>query len=95
MRALVEAGTPVVSIFGKSWDLHVKRALGITEDENLVLISETVQYLEEHGKEVVYDAEHFFDGYIANPRLRAADAGSGAEGRAPMCCACAIRTAGC
>ena len=43
MRALVEAGTPVVSIFGKSWDLHVKRALGITEEENLKLISETVK----------------------------------------------------
>jgi hypothetical protein len=56
-----------VSIFGKSWDLHVHRALGITEDENLVLISETVKYLKDHGREVVYDAEHFFDGYIANP----------------------------
>ena len=42
VRALVEAGTPVVSIFGKTWDLHVKRALGITNEENLVLISETV-----------------------------------------------------
>jgi 2-isopropylmalate synthase len=67
VRALVEAGTPVVSIFGKTWDLHVKRALGITEDENLTLISETVKYLRDHGKEVVYDAEHFFDGYAANP----------------------------
>jgi len=66
VRALVEAGTPVVSIFGKTWDLHVKRALGITEAENLVLISETVKYLKDHGKEVVYDAEHFFDGYTAN-----------------------------
>src|SRR3954470_2606630 len=65
--ALVEANTPVVSIFGKTWDLHVKRALGITEDENLLLISETVKYLKDHGKEVVYDAEHFFDGYTANP----------------------------
>jgi len=65
--ALVAAGTPVVSIFGKTWDLHVKRALGITEDENLVLISETVAYLKQHGKEVVYDAEHFFDGYVAKP----------------------------
>src|ERR1700678_124406 len=65
--ALVEAGTPVVSIFGKTWDLHVKRALGITEEENLKLISETVQYLKDHGKEVIYDAEHFFDGYFANP----------------------------
>ncbi|HKA00727.1 MAG TPA: citramalate synthase [Candidatus Solibacter sp.] len=67
VRALVEAGTPVVSIFGKTWDLHVKRALGITEEENLALISETVKYLRDHGKEVVYDAEHFFDGYNANP----------------------------
>jgi 2-isopropylmalate synthase len=67
VRALVEAGTPVVSIFGKTWDLHVKRALGISNDENLVLISETVRYIKDHGKEVVYDAEHFFDGYIANP----------------------------
>ena len=67
VRALVEAGTPVVSIFGKTWDLHVKRALGITNEENLVLISETVRYIKDHGKEVVYDAEHFFDGYVANP----------------------------
>src|SRR5689334_4184852 len=67
VRALVEAGTPVVSIFGKTWDLHVKRALGITEAENLLLISETVRFLKDHGKEVVYDAEHFFDGYTANP----------------------------
>ena len=67
VRALVEAGTPVTSIFGKSWDLHVKRALGITEEENLVLISETVACLKANGKEVVYDAEHFFDGYAANP----------------------------
>jgi 2-isopropylmalate synthase len=66
VRALVEAGTPVVSIFGKTWDLHVKRALGISEAENLVLISETVKYLKDHGKEVIYDAEHFFDGYTAN-----------------------------
>jgi 2-isopropylmalate synthase len=65
--ALVEAATPVVAIFGKTWDLHVKRALGITEEENLKLISETVQYLKDHGKEVIYDAEHFFDGYFANP----------------------------
>ena len=67
VRALIDAGTPVVSIFGKTWDLHVKRALGITEEENLQLISETVAYLKQHGKEVVYDAEHFFDGYAANP----------------------------
>jgi 2-isopropylmalate synthase len=63
---LLAAGTPVVSIFGKSWDFHVRRALGITEEENLQLISDTVSYLKAHGREVVYDAEHFFDGFTAN-----------------------------
>jgi len=67
VRALVEAGTPTVSIFGKTWDLHVTRALGITLDENLALIADTVSFLKAHGKEVVYDAEHFFDGFHANP----------------------------
>jgi len=67
VRALIAAQTQVVSIFGKTWDFHVRRALGITEEENLALISDTVAYLKAHGREVVYDAEHFFDGYFANP----------------------------
>src|SRR5689334_8752458 len=50
VTALVEAGTPVVSIFGKTWDLHVSRALDITLDENLVLISDTMKYLKDHGR---------------------------------------------
>lgn len=64
--ALAEASTPVCSIFGKSWDLHVHRALNVTEEENHKLIYETVRFLKDHGKEVVYDAEHFFDGYLHN-----------------------------
>ena len=67
VRELIAAETPVVSIFGKTWDFHVRRALGITEEENLKLIADTVGYLRAHGREVVYDAEHFFDGYRANP----------------------------
>lgn len=63
---LIAADTPVISIFGKTWDFHVQRALGITLEENLLLISDTVGYLKAHGREVVYDAEHFFDGYVAN-----------------------------
>lgn len=63
---LIAAATPVVSIFGKSWDFHVTRALGITEQENLELISTTVSHLKAHGRQVVYDAEHFFDGFNAN-----------------------------
>jgi 2-isopropylmalate synthase len=64
---LLAAETPVVSVFGKTWDFHVHRALGISEEENLKLIADTVSYLQKHGREVVYDAEHFFDGYNANP----------------------------
>ena len=67
VQELANAGTPAVSIFGKTWDLHVHRALNITLEENLVLIGETVAYLKSKGKEVIYDAEHFFDGYRANP----------------------------
>jgi 2-isopropylmalate synthase len=66
VAALLGSGTPVVSIFGKTWDFHVYRALGISEEENLKLIADTVAYLKAHGREVVYDAEHFFDGYTAN-----------------------------
>ena len=67
VRALVEAGTPTVSIFGKTWDFHVECVLGISPAENLQLISDTVKYLKDRGKEVIYDAEHFFDGYAGNP----------------------------
>jgi 2-isopropylmalate synthase len=63
---LLEADTPVISIFGKTWDFHVHRALGISEEENLQLIADTVSHLKKHGREVIYDAEHFFDGYLAN-----------------------------
>src|SRR5436305_3309775 len=88
VRGLIEANTPVVSIFGKSWDLHVRRALAITEDENLVLISETVRYLKDNGREVVYDAEHFFDGYTDNSgfALRTLEAASKAG--ADVLCLC-------
>ena len=88
VRALVEAGTPVVSIFGKSWDLHVSRALGISLDENLKLISETVKHLKEHGKEVVYDAEHFFDGYFANPEYALLTLEAAQRAGADVLCLC-------
>ena len=67
VSSLLKANTPTVTLFGKSWRLHVERALGITLEENLKLISETVSYLKAHGREVIFDAEHFFDGYAADP----------------------------
>ncbi|HLE57310.1 MAG TPA: citramalate synthase, partial [Rhodothermia bacterium] len=63
LQALIDAGTPVVSIFGKSWTLHARVALGIDLDENLELIRSSVAYLKNLGKRVIYDAEHFFDGF--------------------------------
>ncbi len=63
LLALIKAETPVVSIFGKTWKLHSQKGLGITEDENAELIYRSVRFLKNHGKRVVYDAEHFFDGY--------------------------------
>lgn len=80
---LLAAGTPVVTIFGKSWDMHVTGALRISLDENLRMIEDSLAFLHSHGIEVIYDAEHFFDGFAANhlyalETLRAAARG-GAE----------------
>ncbi|HTU48742.1 MAG TPA: citramalate synthase [Bryobacteraceae bacterium] len=85
---LLAAGTPIVSIFGKTWDFHVRRALGITEEENLRLISESVSYLKAHGREVVYDAEHFFDGYIANPTFALRTLEAAKSSGADVLCLC-------
>jgi 2-isopropylmalate synthase len=67
IRALLEAETRAVAIVGKSWDLHVIRVLGTMPEENLAMIADSVSYLKERGREVMYDAEHFFDGYKADP----------------------------
>lgn len=67
VRLLIEAETPVVTFFGKTWLLHVKEVLGTTPEENLAMIRDTVRYLKDHGKQVIYDAEHAFDGYKDDP----------------------------
>jgi len=64
---LIEAEPDVVTIFGKTWDLHVEKALGISLEENLVIIEDSIKFLKKNIKEVFFDAEHFFDGYKANP----------------------------
>lgn len=66
LKAVLAAETPAVTLVGKSWDLHVHDVLNTTMEENLAMISESVAYCKEHGREVIYDAEHFFDGYKAN-----------------------------
>lgn len=67
MRALIQAEAPVVTLVGKTWDLHVREVLRISEKENLAMIADSVRYCAQRGREVIYDAEHFFDGYDANP----------------------------
>ena len=63
VRALIESGAPAVAIFGKTWRLHVTQIMKNTQEENLAMISDTVGYLKSRGREVIYDAEHFFDGF--------------------------------
>lgn len=66
LRSLINAGTKVVSIFGKAWDFQATAILKTTLDENLNMVKDTIKYLKELGKEVVFDAEHYFDGYKNN-----------------------------
>lgn len=67
LKHLLEAETPVVTIFGKSWDMHVKEALSTNLDENLRMVSDSLTFLKKYTQEVMFDAEHFFDGYKKNP----------------------------
>jgi len=68
LQALIEAGTEVVTIFGKSWDRHPIEALNITLDQNIEIIHRSIRFLKDHLDEVIFDAEHFFDGYKNNPQ---------------------------
>ncbi len=67
LQALLDARTQVVTIFGKSWDLHVLEALNISLDQNLEIISQSIRFLKKRVPEVIFDAEHFFDGFKHNP----------------------------
>ncbi|MBI5387049.1 MAG: citramalate synthase [Verrucomicrobia bacterium] len=67
MRQILEAETPVVTIVGKTWMLHVTEVLRAKPDENLAMIGDTVRYLKDHGKTLIYDAEHAFDGFKDDP----------------------------
>ena len=67
IQLLLDSEAPVITLFGKSWHLHVAEVLGVTAEENLRMIAESVGYLRKRDREVVYDAEHFFDGYKDDP----------------------------
>ncbi|MBN8456548.1 MAG: citramalate synthase [Verrucomicrobia bacterium] len=88
VRLLLEAETPVVTIFGKSWELHVTEVLRTTPEENRAMIRETVAHLVANGREVVYDAEHFFDGYKDSPEHALGTLEAAAEGGASCLVLC-------
>jgi 2-isopropylmalate synthase len=67
LNLLLSSETPAISVFGKSWIMHATVALGISPEENLTIINDSLKYLKVHDREVIYDAEHFFDGYKDNP----------------------------
>ena len=88
LEKLLRAETPVVTIFGKSWDLHVRDDLRIPLKENYELIHDTIRYLKRHVDEVVYDAEHFFDGYRANHAFALECVQIAADAGADVLCLC-------
>jgi 2-isopropylmalate synthase len=88
MNALLASETPVVTIVGKSWDLHVREVLRVSMEENLAMIAESVRFLTERGREVFYDAEHFFDGLRANREYALATLRAAAEAGAARLVLC-------
>lgn len=88
LNTLLSAGTPVVTMVGKSWDYHVTEVLGATLEQNLAMIGESMAWMKARGREVMYDAEHFFDGFLANPEYAIATLKAAQEGGADWLVLC-------
>lgn len=88
LQRILESGAGVATIFGKTWDFHVTKALVTTLEENLHMIRESVDHLKKHGQTVFYDAEHFFDGYKANREYALATLEAAAAGGAERIILC-------
>lgn len=88
VQALLGAGTDTVAIFGKSWDFHVTDIINATLQENIEMIYDTISYLKEQGKEVVFDAEHFYDGYKNNPEYALKTLDAAVQAGADCLCLC-------
>lgn len=86
--SLLNARTSAVSIFGKAWDLHVTEILKVPLVENIAMVRETVAFAKSRGKEVIFDAEHFFDGYVSNPDYALTVLGAAYDGGADVLCLC-------
>jgi 2-isopropylmalate synthase len=88
VQSLLKAGTAAIAIFGKSWDYQALEILRTTLEENLAMIGDTVRYLKQHGKEVVFDAEHFFDGYKENAEYALKTLAAAVDAGADSICLC-------
>ncbi len=88
LRMLLRAETPVVTIFGKTWDLHVRDDLRISKQQNLEVIYDSVSYLKRHVDTVIFDAEHFFDGHRQNAEFALECVRAAADGGADLVCLC-------
>ncbi|MGV1098951.1 citramalate synthase [Thiovibrio sp. JS02] len=88
LLALVAANTPAITIFGKTWDIHVRDALRIELADNLLIIEESLRFLRPHVRHLFYDAEHFFDGFKANRQYALATLDRAIEGGADCLCLC-------
>ncbi|MGO9450439.1 MAG: citramalate synthase [Candidatus Binataceae bacterium] len=88
LQLLLRAETPVATVVGKTWDMHVREALRISADANLEILNDTIAYLKKHVDEAIFDAEHFFDGYFSNPEFALACLKAVDEAGADLICLC-------
>src|SRR5437868_1526953 len=88
LKALLESQAPLVTIVGKTWDMQVTEVLTTSLDENLRMIRDSVAYCRAAGREVFYDAEHFFDGFRANPEYALRTLKAAADGGASVVILC-------
>jgi 2-isopropylmalate synthase len=88
LRALLDSGAPIVAVVGKAWTLHVTEALRTSLDENLAMVAESVAHVAAAGRRVAFDAEHFYDGYAADPAYALAVASAAAEAGADTVVLC-------
>ncbi len=88
VQMLLDAKTPVVTIVGKTWPLHVTEVFGVSLEENLAMIGDTVRHLKAHGREVIYDAEHFFDSFREDPEYSLATIKTAREAGADLVVLC-------
>ncbi|MEM2226556.1 MAG: citramalate synthase [Candidatus Bathyarchaeia archaeon] len=93
LNSLLEAEPDCITIFGKTWRLHVEKVLETTAEENLAMITSSIEYIKEHGYEVIYDAEHFFDGYKNDPYYAIETLRAASEGGADQMVLCDTRGA--